>query len=569
MKKYIAIVPLAVLSTSIYAKVNLDESKSELILSNDQITLKIDKKTANVKDVRINGKQNLVGTITALNKNPKDVKTFYLDYHTGVSGGGRGFKPRYYEVVENNSDAVHVKFIEGRSQELVLEYHYILREGVSGVYSYVVAQNVRHEPVKIAELRNVYRFDARIMDSVFNGTIQGKVPLYAELDKQKKLQDETWQFSDGTVYSKYDYAGYMRDSHVWGVMGGGYGAWLISASHDYFPGDPQMQELLVHQDGIVLNYMTGAHLGTPDMIAPRDWEKLYGPWLVYLNEGNNDEVLADAKAQAEIQTSQWPYQWMKDSRYQTQRGTLSGKVDFQDPVEVVLTSATGEEFDVATLGYNYSTTVDANGEYHIANINPGKYVLAAYALSGSQTGTLIQQNVEIGKASKTVNLAIADEARNVVWQIGKANRRATGFKFSDEKRNFKWFESIPANLTYTIGESSPDSDWYYAQTKTGKWTIKFNMDAIEDKTLNISIAAASNSGMNHPTTPKLAVVLNGNKIATLIYDNDKAVYRGALQSGRYHNELINVSKENLKSGENELVLDLEGGAFVYDTILLF
>lgn len=76
-------------------------------------------------------------------------------------------------------------------------------------------------------------------------------------------------------------------------MGNGYGAWMVPASGEYFSGDALKQELLVHQDAIILNYLTGSHFGTPDMVAQPGFEKLYGPWLLYINQGNDRELVAD------------------------------------------------------------------------------------------------------------------------------------------------------------------------------------------------------------------------------------------------------------------------------------
>ncbi len=54
-----------------------------------------------------------------------------------------------------------------------------------------------------------------------------------------------------------------------------------------------------------------------------------------------------------------------------------------------------------------------------------------------------------------------------LWQIGAADRKADEFNLGNVPRQYGLFNQVPANLTYTIGQSTPANNWYYAQTHVG------------------------------------------------------------------------------------------------------
>ncbi|WFN57039.1 polysaccharide lyase family protein [Dickeya lacustris] len=51
-------------------------------------------------------------------------------------------------------------------------------------------------------------------------------------------------------------------------------------------------------------------------------------------------------------------------------------------------------------------------------------------------------------------------------------------------------------------------------------------------------------------------------------NNDKAIYRGAMQSGRYHDVHIPLPTGALRDGNNAISLELQGGMVMYDAITL-
>lgn len=520
---------------------------------------------ASARQIRVDG-ADLIASLSGSARDPSRTRSGYLDYH---SDGVKDFKPERLEVITQRPEMAHIAWIAEHNGLLRLEYHLIMRKGVKGIYSYVVAENSGPASVKVSELRNVYRFDPSRLDHLYSTEQTGRPERYATLEQMPKIQDETWRLPDGSIYSKYDYAGYQRAQPFWGVYGHHQGAWLIHASGEYFSGDDLKQDLLVHQDAIILNYLTGAHFGTPDMMAPPGWKKLYGPWLLYFNQGDNTQMLKDVRHQAFTEQVSWPYRWLADPRYSKTRTRVTGSVKADYPVTVQLSSSLDERVDQQTLGYVYTSMADAQGRYRIDNVPPGNYKMTIAARGGLQVGYPPETRVTISGETQNLGEMTLPSSAPTIWSIGQADRKAGEFKFGDRSRNFRWHNAVPADLLFDTQRSDYRRDWYYAQTRPGTWTVRFPLEANKPQyRLNIALAAASNSDMQKPTSPELRVKVNGHLLDTLRYENDKTLYRGALQSGRYHAVTLPVDAGLLHHGENKVSLELIGGAVMYDVISL-
>lgn len=569
MKNFRFLIPLTIMMPYAYAvtdvPVKLSVSGMNTTMENGllSVSFKEDGSAARIEKEGV----NLVTQLSGAERDPSKTRSAYLDYYVK---GVKDFIPDHVTVIKNDKNIAHIAYVDEHKGLLSLEYHLIMRKGVSGIYSYVVAENKGSADIKISELRNVYRFNPHLLDHVFSGEQQGRPHLYSELEKMPKIQDETWRLPDGHIYSKYDFAGYQRGNPFWGVYGNNVGAWLIHASGEYFSGDALKQDLLVHQDAIILNYMTGAHMGTPDMIAPPGWKKLYGPWLLYINQGDTRKMLADANSRSETERASWPYRWMEDKRYVQNRTHVAGQVNTSTPVTVVLSSSPDEEFDVQTLGNLFYANSDRAGRFQISNVIPGNYQLSVYANGGNQAGILARQKITIKGKEQNVGTITLPAPAPVIWAIGEANRQASEFRFGNEERNYRWQHAVPATLTFDIGLSDYAHDWYYAQTKPGAWNVRFNMKPNKSVyRLNIALAAASNSGMQSAnSSPALTIKVNGTILKELKYENDKSLYRSAMRNGRYHIESLPVDAALLRSGSNTVSLELSGGSVMYDVITL-
>ena len=552
-------------------KVKLIINEMEAILDNGLIYIKINKR-GSVSSLIKNGRElvnNLAGADGDVNKN----RTFYLDYH--ANGKFRDFNPSELKVIKEENNFVHIAYID-RTSLIAAEYHMIMKSGISGLYSYVVAENNSEEKLEVGELRTVYRFGLENFYMAYNSERIGKQPTHIELEEQIKLQDETFKYANGEVYSKYDYAGYFKDNPIWGEYGKEFGAWFIPVSTEYYPSGPMKQELLVHYDGIILNYMTGAHFGTGVFEVPSEWKKIYGPWLFYINDSIGKEIIDDALKVAKNEKEQWPYSWVEEELYPIKRSTVKGKLISEDGRSVknsmVVLAKAGGEFLRQKGDYIFYSQADERAEFEIKNVRPGEYTIYAYATHGTITRQLEKNNIVVTEEDIDLGNIIwkAPKYNTLLWQIGQSDRTASEFKFGTELRNYKWMTLLPKSLNYTIGKSGESEDWYYAQPKDSKWNIKFNLDKNFDEKihLTIALAAATTYQIGISNSPVLIVKVNGNTVKTAQYENDTTIYRSALKSGRYHLEEIEFSGDILKCGENIITLESIDGAFMYDTILL-
>ncbi|MBD7910756.1 polysaccharide lyase family protein [Clostridium cibarium] len=551
--------------------VNLVVNNMEATLDNGLIRVKFNNQ-GSVDSLIKNGKELLKG-LTGDDRDVNRKRTFYLDYH--ANGKFRNFQPRQIKVLQQEEDLVHIAYIDTTSL-LYAEYHIIMKKGISGIYSYVITANNSDEKLEIAELRTVYRMGTSNFNISYNSERIGKQPSHSELETKEKLQDETYRYEDEEVYSKYDYAGYFKDNHLWGEYGDEFGAWFIPASTEYYPSGPMKQELLVHYDGIILNYMTGAHFGTGAFDVPRDWKKFYGPWLFYINDGTHEEMIQDAKNIAKEQGEEWPYTWVNEELYPLERGTVKGKLISKDGRDVgnamVVLAKDGGEFLRQKGDYIFYNKADSDGNFEIEKVRPGEYTLYAYATHGTITRQLEKKDIEVLAGELNLGNLVWEAPRftNLLWQIGKSDRKASEFKYGSEFRNYKWMTLLPKNLNYKIGESNEKEDWYYAEPKDATWNINFQLDKKLQKNahLTIALAGATTYEIGVKLSPKLIVKVNGEIIKKLYYENDTTFYRSAVKSGRYHLEEIEVNKDLLNIGYNNISLESVDGAFMYDIILL-
>lgn len=504
---------------------------------------------------------------------------FYVDYY--AEGAFHEFCSPELRVIESSGQMAHIAYID-TSCYLAIEFHIILMQGQSGFYSYVSASNNTDTPFELSEFRIVYRCGSRIFDHAYNCERHGLQPTHSYMEQHEKLQDETYRlpdgekYSNGDIYSKYDYAGYFSQNPLWGQYGHGYGFFVIPASTEYYPGGPLKQELLVHYDGIVLNYLTGAHFGTGNLHVPLGWQKFYGPVYQYFNEGEKpEELFRDALLTAEAEAAKWPYQWVKEPLYPLVRSQVSGQLLFQNGTPCNSTTVILGQGDLPvelqSAGYLYYTHTDSEGRFTLKNVRPGTYSLFARQTGGSNTEQLQNDNILITESRQqlppiTWNLP----PEKVIWQLGKATGTCEGYRFAGEMRNYKWMTMVPDTVHFHIGKSKESEDWYYAQVHEGSWYIHFHLDNIPSSKcyLIIALAGASRGGTESRILPCLTITLNEQLLQKAAFTNDGAVYRSSTTGGRCRRLKINVDPAFLHKGENLVQLNIHNGMIMYDTILL-
>jgi rhamnogalacturonan endolyase len=373
-------------------------------------------------------------------------------------------------VVQQTAQTVELSFTDtsGAPHDMDWELHYVMRQGVSGFYYFLVTRvgTATHpNPATLSELRTVQRFDPAILANGYSGERHGELPTAAQnasFTTANQIQDSTWpltsaptplpgvsslpgvvgqHYDDGPVYTKYDWASYRSEDSVHGLYGNGHGVWLISPSWEFYTGGPLKQELMVQHDNLILDMYHGGHAGsaitTP---SPAGWQKLYGPNLLYVDAGSDAQVVADALAQVATERGQWPYCWMSNGLYplSAQRGTVTGKIAEAHGRSVagaqVLLAQAG---DLLTQGYDYMfwSVADAGGNFTIPAVRPGQYAVHVYATQGSivddpTTGEVVGNVAVVAGANDVGTLMWSPPYHaNLIWSIGASDRRAGEFRF--------------------------------------------------------------------------------------------------------------------------------------------
>lgn len=489
----------------------------------------------------------------------------YFDY---TSDKNHALNPTKVEIVRQTEDYIEVVYSNLENSPSI-QQGFIMRKGVSGVYIYVVIDgNSKSEHVSMREMRVCTRLASSFLNGYVNDQIQGRIPSNSEMkiaeQSENKIADATYRMADGSIYTKYDWAQYVEKDSVHGLMSDDTGVWNIACSHEWVNGGPMKQELTVHatsKSPISIQMLQGEHLGASSQIFKSGERKIYGPFLIYLNRGTHQQMLSDAKSMASQQQKEWPFNWFVHELFPLNRTIVQGRINVttgqsKEGIQVVL----GEPgSDVYSQGkrYIYWGKTDEEGHFCIKDVRPGDYTLYAYATHGDITDELVLDNVHVG--NEVCHLDVIDwnpsKHGELLWMIGENNRLSDGYALSDAPRSYLLPEKVPSNLTFTLGESNPQTDWYYAQTKKGTWAVRFRCDHayMGQAYLTASLAAVTSQ-------PTVQVILNGSVLDTWQWNtNDGAIYRSATQSGRHDLVSLCFDASKLRLGENLLEFNLTNG----------
>jgi hypothetical protein len=259
---------------------------------------------------------NLHGTV------PRDTdggRTFYHEYNASTGY----LHARIVKIITNTPAIVHFAIIDTNTP--YLEDHYVMLKGESGIHPYVIIKGQFG-----GEMRTMYRFDMSILDWTWTPERIGQQKSYEFLQGISKignLGDETWRLPDGSVYSKYDWVLYYAEAPMWGHFGHGFGAFFMPVSTEAYASGPLRQELAVHQDALILNYLGGGHFSGGGTAGGINGQKIFGPWYLYVNSGKTPSaIIADAKKTADDEQKKWPYQWVEEPLFPTNRTTVTGQL---------------------------------------------------------------------------------------------------------------------------------------------------------------------------------------------------------------------------------------------------
>ena len=300
--------------------------------------------------------------------------------------------------------------------------------------------------------------------------------------------------------------------------------------------------------------------GTHYMATARDSfddNKVWGPWLWYLNSGST----ADAAARWQKEIDAWPYEWFDNKAYQS-RGKMQGRLRLSDgrpAAGAAVFVGDNRNTTVSTLdqgqGYYYTTYADADGKFSIDDIRTGTYALYAWG-NGGALGNVISNftlNDVVIQQGKNTNLKDltwqTPKHEKRIFQIGDFDRKSDGFGLADPEKPFEHarIAKCPGNLTYTVGKSAT-SDWCFGQSLVGTWSVLFNSPTTAAAKLTLSLAGFSQGS-------SADVLLNGVQVGNITSAsllNSQDTYRGATRAGEWRLLEFGIEGSKLKEGMNKL-----------------
>ncbi len=553
----------------------------DMMAATGDVTMSVSGMTTKMSDGTWNITINSAGRVSSLTRKGTEFLAsngIYFDYTT--SNGNQGLNPSKVTVIKNTVDYCEVLY-SATTGNTLFEQGYIMRKGVNGIYTYVIATGTAtsaSEPIKEA------RVCSRLADTMLNGYVDwrmnGRIPSNSEMAEAEKeentIQDATYRLADGSIYTKYNWANYIDRDTLHGLCNNYYGLYNIPVSYEWLNGGCERQELMVHSTSkspITIQMLQGEHFGGQAMVLNEGEKKIYGPFLLCTTYSKNPVLSARIQATAEAEA--WPYQWFENDLYPRERGTVKGHLNVttgqrNDSIRVILAQEKGKDPMEMMHGYQFWAMTDANGDFEIKHVRPGNYNLFAYAKAGEVTDMLEQDDITVVAGENDLGTVTWTPKKytEMLWMIGQNNRRSSEFHYSDTTRQYGLWELVPQNLTYTIGQSNEKTDWYYAQTKkNGIWTIKFNLAERPAGRIYLTASLAGCTG----TGSTITVKVNGIQRATWKPGvNDASVYRSGVNSGRHYLFITDFVNTGLKVGENTVSLTLSGSGskdgIMYDCI---
>jgi rhamnogalacturonan endolyase len=469
--------------------VTVREDEASFTLSNGMIEARILKQSGDIRSLKYKGTELLT-----------DRSGHPGGYWSHDTTGGKGLVTKVtIDPAENGGERaeVSVKGISGGVKmghgpgtaadgdfPTDIEIRYSIGRGESGIYTYCVFDHLgEYDAGTIGEAR----FAVKLAD-FFD---------WMSIDKRRnKLYPRTIRGED-----KYVYTALQSENRAYGFSSTtrNLGFFFINPSVEYLSGGPTKPEFLCHRDTtpvqapVVLNYWRSSHYGGANVSVDdgEAWTRVVGPFLLYVNEGSDPaEMWHDAVAQAGIEADKWPYDWVEAKGFAKpqERSTVTGRLVLEDPqlahfpgtITVGLAhpsyTVTGWRGRTRTINWQtdakhyqfWARSNDQDGVFEIPNVSPGKYTL--YAFADGVLGEFMLDDVVIAPGTN-VDLGQLDwkpvRRGKQIWEVGIPNRTATEFaageRYFEPDITLQYPKLFPDDVTYTIGESHFDKDWFFAQ----------------------------------------------------------------------------------------------------------
>ncbi|KAJ3960544.1 hypothetical protein N0V92_002795 [Colletotrichum tropicale] len=460
------------------------------------------------------------------------------------------------------------------------DFHWVIFDDLSGAYQYFVNRALPD----ISILRTLWRLAPEYFPNGRTHLKDEPLPDFSLYANATKVQDETWQLADGSFITKYDWSNAVRDRDFYGIYGSEAGSWYIHPTTEYYNSDHLSQTLTIHResktgDSVQLNVVQDtSHFRVGQTVA-QPVGKVWGPWLWYMEKNNGD--VADAAQKHKEEVKHVPYTWFKDSAYHS-RGGIEGTLTLSDgrPASNAAVylgdSDTTIRPSIQGTNYYYTTYTNDKGRFTFDNVRTGSYAVYAWSNGGklADVYTNFTAPVTVSK-DKTANLGQLSwkvPGSKRIFQVGEFDKKATGFKNGGVPYQHGVAADSPANLTFVVGQSQ-DSDWYFASSTVGKWTIEFDLpagDVAANRTALLSVSLAGYS-----QSAALDIDVNGQVYGSLSKDvltSDPALYRSGKISGEWRFFQYKIDPDVLKAGKNTVGFSVtrytQWRGFLWDSIIL-
>ncbi|MEY4488825.1 MAG: hypothetical protein RIQ79_1333 [Verrucomicrobiota bacterium] len=579
--KLAAATPAAVIAT---------ESKDRVTLSNGLVSAALALQTGNLLDLRLDGRSVLA-------------EPAYLDWQDGrqrrLSAARMELRARPADTAGDRAEVAFVQTWSGQADTPAfdVELHYVLVAGERALRMFAV---FRHPAAYPAAGFGQSRFVLRLRDELFE-TIAVDDDRFRELPPNDTPTEmlgpkESMRFTAGPwkggVTDKYHYFTDVGDHffHGWTGAKSKLGCWVVYGSTEDATGGPTRQHNTAHWGRMLFKILTCGHYGSPgiEVAAGESWEKIYGPWMIYLNSGADPRALqADAARQSLAERAAFPPAWLDHPAFApaAARGAVVGRLVITDPQAPAQTAArawiglaaSAPDWQQQSLGYQTWARADADGRFDLGAVRPGRYTL--YAYTDGVLGEFRRDGVEVTASGRLdlgeLNWTPLRRGRQL-WQIGTPDRTAREFRHGDDYRHWGlWLEypkDFPSDVAFTIGQSDPRRDWNYAQvTRPGPdgktyvgttWRVIFDIDsppAKGDAVLRFAFAASHNAALrvrldDHP--------LGENKK----FGSDNAVARAGIH-GQYSTWDLAFPAQLLTPGHHVLTLEQSAGGAPFKNVM--
>ncbi|WP_460796799.1 polysaccharide lyase family protein [Microbacterium sp. GXF0217] len=568
----------------------IDDGSGSIVLQNSHVSLRVTTKTAEITALHLNRSNPLLNYLR--NGSGAYLANWSID---GVAKQ-QTIKSATYEVVQDDDERIEIVLTQNDPAVLPfeLEVHIALDVDSQGLYYYTIYRYPAGMPtgLTIQQLRYAFKTDATLFtEYAIDDERRGVAPLETEfLDEE--VQDATYRLPDGSIYSKYQQISDDEGSQsVFGVYGDGVGLSLVQPNKDWMPGGPTRQELTTHTVAggqILLWHENSRHYGATDLVPEPGWEKVFGPFFLYIQEGDSlDAMWDDAKARLSAEAEKWPYNWISDPLYAAEtRSDVTGRLTISDGSSAkgawVLLTDPGADWQGGNGSYVYTAQAESDGTFTIPAVRPGEYTL--HAIADGQTGAFAQDGIVVSsdRARDVGNLVWeVTPATRIAWRIGTPDRSAAEFVVPEGvaspvnglapwREYGTWLQyavDFPEDVSFHVDVDDPAIDWPYFQpmiktpgnpeellvpydpTLTER-EILFDVDGPpRDATLTVGIASA--------VFANLAVQVNGERVAAWDPipgpEGDNALYRHS-DRGQARELEVEIPAELLREGSNSVTL---------------